>query len=342
MFCNSADKWEGALKIGMVIPLFKKGDKDNPGNYRGICLRSIASRILTRILANRLRIWVEKLNLLDDNQSGFRKDRSTADATQIMIRIQEETDDLRKRLTAEGGEIDEDRMPVAKLLDFSKAYPRVNRPALRKILQRYGMGERCLRVLQDLHETTHYKIKSREGTSSTWAPERGLKEGCPSSPILFNAFHQPVMRIAKRERKRKADEMGMEMGIPFIFVPGNSLPGQRSEKPNSEAKRVRIDLCLFVDDTTVVGRRKELEEGLKIIKETMSKFEEKNNDDKEEELIFGTENGEMIRMLGSYIGNREDIKQQVKRANGTWAKTKRRLKHSKLSKKCKLELLKLV
>lgn len=339
MFCNSAEKWEASLKIGMVIPLFKKGDIDNPGNYRGICLLSIASRILARILANRLRIWVEQLNLLDDNQSGFRKDRSTADATQIMIRIQEDTDDLRKRITAEGGVIEEDEMPVAKLLDLSKAYPRVNRPALWKILQRYGMGERCLRVLQDLHETTHYKIKSREGTSSSWAPERGLKEGCPSSPILFNAFHQPVMRIARRERKRKADEMGMEMGIPFMFVPGNSFPGNRSEKPNSEAKRVRIDLSLFADDTTVVGRKKELVEGLKITKDIMSKFEEKNNDDKEEELVFGTEEGEKIRMLGSYIGNKEDIKQRIKRANGAWAKTKRRLKGSKLSKKMQARIV---
>ncbi len=94
MFCNSADKWEGALKIGMVIPHFKKGDKDNTGNYRGICLLSKASRILTRILVNRLRIWVEKLNLLDDNQSRFQR-ISIANATQIIIRIQEETDDLR-------------------------------------------------------------------------------------------------------------------------------------------------------------------------------------------------------------------------------------------------------
>ena len=339
MFCNPADKWEGTLKIGLVIPLFKKGDINNPGNFRGICLLSIASRILARILANRLRIWVEKMNLLDDNQSGFRKDRSTADATQIMIRIQEDTDDLKKRLAAIGEEIEEGMEPVARLLDLRKAYPRVNRPALWKILQKYGMGERCLRALQDLHETTHYKIKSREGNSSTWAPERGLKEGCPSSPVLFNAFHQPVMRIARRERKRKADEMGLEMGIPFMYVPGSSFPGQRSEKPNSEAKRIRIDLSLFADDTTVTGRKRELAEGLKITKDIMSKFEEKNNDDKEEELIFGTEEGEKIRMLGSYIGNREDIKQRVKRANGAWAKTKRRLKGSKLSKKMQARIV---
>ena len=87
MFNNKAEKWEESLKIGLVVPLFKKGDRNNPGNYRGVCLLSMASRILARIMANRLRIWAEKLQLLDDNQAGFRKERSTADVTQMMVRV---------------------------------------------------------------------------------------------------------------------------------------------------------------------------------------------------------------------------------------------------------------
>ena len=64
----------------------------------GICLASMGTRIVDRIMANGLRIWAEKLKLLDDDQSGFRRGRSTADATQIMIRIQEDTTDFRRRM----------------------------------------------------------------------------------------------------------------------------------------------------------------------------------------------------------------------------------------------------
>ena len=168
MFNNSADKWESSLKVGLVIPLHKKGDKNNPNNFRGVVLLAMGSRILARVLANRLRIWSEELELLDDNQSGFRKGRSTADATQIMIRIQEDTEDLRKRLEAKGEELDVGEQPVARLLDLRKAYHRVNKPALWKILERKGMGEKCLRAIQDLHETTCYKVKSREGDNEEW------------------------------------------------------------------------------------------------------------------------------------------------------------------------------
>ena len=62
-------------------PLFKKGDKSDPNNYRRICLLLMLSSVLGRILATRIRIWAKEMNLLDENQAGFRKGRSTADAT---------------------------------------------------------------------------------------------------------------------------------------------------------------------------------------------------------------------------------------------------------------------
>ena len=97
MFTSRANTWEDSLKTGQIVPLHKKGDKNNTNNYRGVCLLSMCSRIIARIVANRLRKWSEKMNLLDDNQNGFRPGRSTADSTQIMMRIQEDMEDLLKK-----------------------------------------------------------------------------------------------------------------------------------------------------------------------------------------------------------------------------------------------------
>ena len=341
MFENGAEKWDLSLKIGLVIPLYKKGDRNNANNYRGVCLLAMGSRILARIMASRLRVWSEKMNLLDDDQAGFRKNRSTADVTQIMFRIQEDTRDLLNRATAAGTNIDEGEMPGARLLDLKKAYPRVNKPTLWKILKKYGIGEKALRVISDLHETTMYKIKSREGTSESWTPQRGLREGCPSSPVLFNIFHQVVMRIGAKARKRKADETDMEVGISFKWIPGSAFPSTGTwEKPNnSEAKRIKIDKGLFADDTTIAGKKKELNQGVDETKKVMNMFEERNNDDKEETLNFGREDSEKIRMLGCYMGESEDTKQRKKRAGATWLKVKNRLKGSKLSKKMQAKII---
>ena len=334
MFEYGAEKWEDSLKSGLVIPLFKKGDRNNVNNYRGVCLLAMGSRILARIMASRLRVWSENLKLIDDDQAGFRKNRSTCDVTQMMYRIQEDTKDLIKRADAADITIEEGEMPGARLLDLKKAYPRVNKPMLWKILQKYGARGKGLRVIMDLHETTFYKIKSREGTSESWVPQRGLREGCPSSPVLFNIFHQVVMRQGAKARKRKADETGLEVGISYCWIPGSTFPSSvKWEKSgNSEAKRIRIDKGLFADDTTIAGKKKELEQGVQETKKIMNKFEERNNDDKEEELNFGREDSSKIRMLGCYMGETEDTKQRIKRAGATWFKVKNRLKGSKLSK----------
>ena len=340
MFENPAIKWEESLKIGLVIPLFKKGNRNDPNNFRGVVLLAMGSRILGRIMANRVRIWAELLGLLDEEQAGFRKGRSTADVTQLIYRIQEDAYDLRKRKEAEGIAIVEDEKPAARLLDLRKAYPRVNKFAMWEILKKCGMGEKSLRVIRDLHETTSYKVKGIEGESEPWVPQRGLREGGASSPPLFNIFHQAVMRVATKARKRKAEELGLEMGISFRWVPGSSFPGESNwEKANSEAKRVRIDKALFADDTTKIGHKKELEEGVKVTKEVMNKFEERNNDNKEESLIFGYEGSEKIRMLGVWMGEGEDVKQRLKRAGMSWSKVKNRLKGSKLSKKMQAKIV---
>ena len=139
MFEKRAHRWEEELKEGHMVPIFKKGDRNNTNNYRGVCLLAMCSRILGRVLATRLRWWSEHMELTDENQSGFREGRSTADATQVLIRIEEDTEDIRKRRRQQGQPEEKDGDPAARLLDLRKAYPRVNKPALWKILERYGL-----------------------------------------------------------------------------------------------------------------------------------------------------------------------------------------------------------
>ena len=85
MFEKRPHKWEQELKVGQIVPLFKKGDRNTKDNYRGVCLLAMG-----RVLASRLRRWSEAMSLTDENQCGFRPGRSTADATQIMVRMEEE------------------------------------------------------------------------------------------------------------------------------------------------------------------------------------------------------------------------------------------------------------
>ena len=58
----------------------------------------MCSRVLGIVIAKRVGRWAEHLKLLDENQAGFRKGRSTADVVQVMQRIQEDVVDYKRRV----------------------------------------------------------------------------------------------------------------------------------------------------------------------------------------------------------------------------------------------------
>ena len=65
------------LKLAKVIILYKKGSRDNPTNYRPISLLSIFSKIIEKIMYERVYRFLETCNILYPLQFGFREKHST-------------------------------------------------------------------------------------------------------------------------------------------------------------------------------------------------------------------------------------------------------------------------
>ncbi|UYV62385.1 hypothetical protein LAZ67_2000350 [Cordylochernes scorpioides] len=67
----STEKYPQLWTNSIVHPIYKSGDKNNPTNYRGIALCSNISKLFTTILRNRLNNWIEKREIILENQAGF-------------------------------------------------------------------------------------------------------------------------------------------------------------------------------------------------------------------------------------------------------------------------------
>ena len=96
-------------RLANIPPIFKKGDKSTPSNYRPVSITSICSKLIEHIIFSNVMDHYENNNVLVDVQHGFRPGRSCE--TQLLITAQ----DLNKSL-------DNKEQVDAVVLDFSKAF----------------------------------------------------------------------------------------------------------------------------------------------------------------------------------------------------------------------------
>jgi hypothetical protein len=99
-------------KESIIVPIYKRVDKTDSKNYRGISLLSTAYKILSNILLARLTSYVNEI--IGDHQCGFRRNRFTMDQIFYIRQI------LEKKWDFNG--------TVHQLfIDFKKAYDSVKR-----------------------------------------------------------------------------------------------------------------------------------------------------------------------------------------------------------------------
>ena len=174
--------WPDEWCVGLVALLWKrKGTKKDKNTWRGITLLSVGSKLLARVVATRLRSWFD--GHLGLHQVGFRGGKGVDDALQVTRRLVEEV-----ATSTDGGEGIE-----LSFHDIEKAHPRDCRGALWDLLLKWGCDPSLLRVIQMLHGGTSCKVRVRGSMSKVFVLERGLREGCPSSPVLFHICHAAVM-----------------------------------------------------------------------------------------------------------------------------------------------------
>jgi sarcosine oxidase/L-pipecolate oxidase len=115
-----------AAKEAEALPLFKKGDASNPGNYRCIQLVSMLRKVVALVLSRQLRALGEQRLL--EHQCGFRPQRGCSDQMFSLRRLSELA--LAKQ-----------RQLYIAFVDLCKAFDSVNRDALWAVLRASGLPE---------------------------------------------------------------------------------------------------------------------------------------------------------------------------------------------------------
>ena len=160
------------LKVAKITPIFKSGDCLDLNNYRPISLLSIFSKILEKIVCNRLTDYLDTHSLLSNRQFGFRKNHSTSHPMTLMVNKLTESLNSKKH-------------SIVIFCDLKKAFDTCNHSILLTKLSNIGVrGTELLWFKSYL--TNRQQLVTIDNTDSELLTIlNGVPQGSILGPLLF-------------------------------------------------------------------------------------------------------------------------------------------------------------
>lgn len=157
----------------IIIPIRKPGkDKRQLTNYRPIALTCTLCKLLEKIINKRLKWFLEKNQLLDENQNGTRQKRSTTDA---LINLETSICDA----------FINNQHLLTVCLDVEKAYEMVWRNHIIQTLSNYNVKGKILIFIQNFLQNRYIQVRVNNHLSEKIKLENGVPQGSVLSPTLF-------------------------------------------------------------------------------------------------------------------------------------------------------------
>ncbi len=182
-----------------IFTIHKAGDEENPANYRPIALLCQTYKIFISIITERLTNVVEEIGVLSDAQSGFRRDRSTTHKLLALTNIIQINNKLGKKTHI-------------AYLDIQKAYDSVETWGLKRLFESLNFHDSLSTLLLNIYDNNSARILTPGGPTDSFKISRGVKQGCPLSPLLFALFLEPCLRWLN------SSGLGAEIGAMRIPV----------------------------------------------------------------------------------------------------------------------------
>ena len=158
-----------------VTPVFKKGEKYDPINYRPVSLTSVPCKILEHIVVSNMMTFFEDNKILCNQQHGFRKGRSCE--SQLLEFVEEVSVGLEEGITTD-----------VVVMDFAKAFDRVNHSLLTHKLAQYGVQGLVNNWISNFLAERSQCVVVEGERSGPISVRSGVPQGSVLGPCLFLAY----------------------------------------------------------------------------------------------------------------------------------------------------------
>uniref|UniRef100_A0A2N9G2D1 Reverse transcriptase domain-containing protein n=1 Tax=Fagus sylvatica TaxID=28930 RepID=A0A2N9G2D1_FAGSY len=210
-------QFESSLNATFLALIPKKNDARNIKDFRPISLIGSVYKLLSKVLANRLKEVLD--DLISESQNAFVGGRQMLDS----VLIANECLDSRLKRRQPG---------VICKLDIEKAYDHVNWNCLIHLLDTMGFGTKWQGWIRACISTVRYSVLINGSPAGYFGSSRGLRQGDPLSPLLFLLVMEILSKILK-----KVEESGLIRGF---------------HASRSGVAGLSISHILFADDTMIM------------------------------------------------------------------------------------------
>ena len=219
----------------IITLLYKKGNREDISNWRPISLLNTDYKIITKLLAERLKLFLPKL--VHSDQKGFISGRNISDANRLVQDIIEYSD--RNQLNS-----------AVIFLDYKKAFDRVEWEWTIRCLQKFNFCQKFQSWIKMIFKHAKASILTNGFRSKYFMISRSMRQGCPISPLLYILQAEPLACAIRKNRNI--------IGITLPY----SDPGT--------GKQAEVKLVSYVDDTQFFSST---EESIVETFKTANKFE---------------------------------------------------------------------